>query len=64
MELPIFCRNVDSFPFRRIVGILRIYICPIFREGHAKIFFWYAKISIFSIPAGDHGPHDERRRCG
>jgi hypothetical protein len=22
MELPIFCRNVDSFPFRRIVGIL------------------------------------------
>ena len=38
-ELPMFCRNVDLFPFRRIPGKLLIHICPIFREGHAEFLY-------------------------
>ena len=38
-ELPMFCRNVDLFPFRRIPDKLYIYICPIFREGHAEFLY-------------------------
>ena len=32
---PMFCRNVDSFPFRRISGAPYVHF---FSKGHAKIF--------------------------
>ena len=48
-ELPMFCRNVDLFPFRRIPGKLYIHICPIFMEGHAEFLYDFVHARIFII---------------
>jgi len=62
-----FCRNVDSFPFRQISGALSACshallgkVLPNF-SGDDHYCICVVLIILLSVPTGDHGPRDAER---
>ena len=60
-----FCRNVDSFPFRQISSALSACSHALLGKVMSNCFGDdHDIIVLLSVPAGDHGPHDERNHLG